>query len=115
MDTFTTGQFDRMIDKILAYRPRPIISVTVSGPSSRNPNQSGTWNVSVYGGYGPYTYSWFKTYDGGFTNLGSSSSQTTSHPNSFNIICDVTGSEGSFNTNYLFVDVDGPLGGPIFH
>ena len=114
MWTFTSGQIDRMIDKILAYRPKPISNVIVSGPTSRNPNQSGTWTVSVYGGYGPYTYSWFKSYDGGFTNLGSSSSQTTSHPNSFNIVCDVLDSEGSFGTDYQFVDVDGPLGGPIF-
>jgi hypothetical protein len=85
--------------------------VVVSGPSSRTPNQSGTWYCSASGGTPPYSYSWFKSDRYGITDLGTGTSQTTSNPTSFNIVCDVIGADGNFvGTGYIFVNVDGPAG-----
>lgn len=90
-------------------------TVTVTGPSSREPNQSGTWTCSVSGGVPPFSYSWFKSYGGGgYTNLGTGSSKTASHPTSFNMVCDVTNSSGFVGSDFQFVNVDGDPDGPIF-
>lgn len=84
---------------------------------SRDPNQSGTWYCGVTGvGLQPYTYSWFKSWaGGGYADLGTGTSKTTSHSTSFNIVCDVVDASGRFlGTDFQFVDVDGDPGGPIF-
>jgi Zn-dependent metalloprotease len=93
----------------------PPLSVQVTGPTSRSPNQSGTWTCSASGGTPPYTYDWFKTHapPRAFTDLGSSPTQTTSHATSFNIVCDVRDSVGGYASNYVFVNVNG--GGNLPH
>lgn len=101
------------------YRRAPNPVITVTGPTSRDPNQSGTWYCSASGGEPPYTYHWFKTYStggrsAGTTDLGTGTSKTTSHSTSFNIICDVTEADGGFlGTDHQFVDVDGPTEFPL--
>jgi len=93
----------------------PPSTVTVSGPSTRDPNQSGTWTCGATYGLPPYTYSWFKSWaGGGYQDLGGGNSKTTSHSTSFNIGCDVTDATGRYlGSDYQFVDVDGDPG-PIF-
>jgi len=97
------------------YRVAPDPEVVVSGPISREPNESGTWTCSASGGEPPYTYSWFKSWEGGgYQDLGTGSSKTTSHSTSFNIVCDVTEADGTYlGSDFIFVDVDGDPG-PIF-
>ncbi|MEM8933138.1 MAG: matrixin family metalloprotease, partial [Acidobacteriota bacterium] len=96
------------------YGIRPL-RVTVTGPSSRNPGQSGTWTCSVSGGLLPYTRSWFKAGNGGITNLGSGSTQSTSSTTNFNIVCDAWDASGRWASDYVAVDVDGnPVWPPIF-
>lgn len=103
--------YDPYNGSTLAYYVRPL-KVTMSGPTSRQPNQSGTWTCSATAGVPPYTYTWFKTYSGGITNLGGGSSKTTSHSTTFNIVCDVTDSNSGFATDYTNVNVSGG-GGPL--
>ena len=93
----------------------PPSTVTVSGPSTRDPNQSGTWTCGATYGLQPYTYSWFKSWSGGgYQSLGGGSSKTASHATSFNIVCDVTDATGRYlGSDFQFVDVDGDPG-PIF-
>lgn len=93
------------------YGIRPI-SVTVSGPTSRNPGQSGTWTCSYTGGLGPHTRSWFKATQSGITDLGSSYSVSTSDQHTFNIVCDVFDNSGRYGTDFIQVDVDGDPGFP---
>ncbi|MEM9552853.1 MAG: SprB repeat-containing protein [Acidobacteriota bacterium] len=93
--------------------------VNLTGPTSRNPNQSGTWTATVSSGVPPYSYSWFKSTSSGITDLSStctstssSCSSSTSDTQSFNIVVDVIDSTGRFATDYVFVDVDGDPDGP---
>ena len=102
----TTDSVDIYAAALPPLPPIPVY-VTVIGPTSRTPNQSGTWTCDITGGVPPYNYSWFKTYTSGLTDLGTSSTQTTSHATSFNIICDVWDSVGTYGGHHVFVDVDG--------
>lgn len=40
--------------------PPPPLSVTISGPGSRNPGQMGTWTANPSGGVSPYHYVWWR-------------------------------------------------------
>lgn len=88
------------------------VRVTLSGPDSRSPGQSGNWYCSVMGGLGPYTRSWFKSSTGGITDLGSGYALSTSDLNTFNIVCDVRDAANQFGTDYIHVDVNGDPGFP---
>lgn len=98
---------------------RPNFKVNLTGPTSRDSNESGTWTSSVSFGVPPYSYSWFKVSNSGMTNLSSTCtssssvcSATTSDTESFNIVVDVIDASGRFATDYVFVDVNGDPGGP---
>ncbi len=110
---FGSGERSLEADDVSALRcaesryPWPM-SVTISGPTSREPGQSGTWSVSfLRGGDGPFTYDWFMSTATDVIELGGGTSVTTSSTTSFNIVCDVVDSQGQFSTDFIFVDVDG--------
>jgi hypothetical protein len=64
----------------------------ISGPSDLGWKQIGTWTANVSGSAGPFTYQWYKSFNGGSTwqTLGTSSIQTiTMLDQSFLLRCDV--------------------------
>lgn len=84
---------------LMLGRTKPL-SVSISGPTSRTPGQSGTWSANVSGGSGSTSYTWKK----GSTTIGSSSSVSTSSYSSFTIYLTVTkGGETKSASRYVSV------------
>ncbi|MCP5061039.1 MAG: T9SS type A sorting domain-containing protein [Ignavibacteriae bacterium] len=86
--------------KSLIYNTIPVVlesytflSVSISGPTSLEFKQQGTWTANVSGGSGSHTYKWYRSSDGGSSwggVIGTSSTFTTTMLfNDFVLRCDI--------------------------
>jgi hypothetical protein len=109
------------------YPTPPALTVTISGPTSRAANQSGTWTAVVSGGIGPYTYQWSRLIDcppGGpspsktliptcweWYPIGSgTNSLTSSSAYDFQLRCQVSDVLGTIRIDEHCIDIPGVFG-----
>jgi hypothetical protein len=97
------------------YAP-PIDQVTISGPTSLNEFQPGTWSTSVTGGTSPFSHVWYKRPvigTGNWVQVGTSQNYSTSDNESFQLRVSVTDDFDLQGSDDITVSVSSAGGGCV--
>jgi hypothetical protein len=93
---------NRVVNAYAAITYQRPLSASISGPSTLQPYDYGTWSAMHTGGMSPYSYAWYR--DGVLVSTGATYSDSAGEY-SFQLQLNVTDGNGTTASSYMYVSV----------